>query len=146
MKKSKQNRKGLLFLILLLLVVAIAFFTNPDKEVHKEAIIVRSNQVIEEAIAERNDMVSSAAWQLAGEQFLSEFIDRNVTVDSYYLFSIPKVNWDGKSYPMGVGAFGKVYVTKHLNRDVVQPILNDMENKVKDLLPDFLKEEFDLEI
>ncbi len=139
MKKSKQNKKGLLLLILLLLVVAVAFFTNPDKEAHKEAIIARSNQVIEEIITERNDMVSSAAWQLAGEQFLSEFIDSNVTVDNYYLFSIPKVNWDGKSYPMGVGAFEKVYVTKHLNRDVVQPILNDMENKVKDLLPDIIK-------
>lgn len=128
----------LFIFILLLITLAIAFFTNPDKEVHKEAIIVRSNQVIEEAIAERNDMVSSVAWQLTGKQFLSEFIDSNVTIEDYYLFSIQKVSWDGKSYPMGVGAFGKVYVSKHLNRDVVLPILNDMENKVKEEFPDFL--------
>lgn len=137
MRKKKKNRKGVIVLILLLLVVIIAFFTNPDKEVHKEAIIERTDQIMEEIIAERNDAISSTAWELAGKKLLSEFIDTNVTVDNYYLFSIPKVNWDGNSYPIGVGAFSKVYITKHLNRDVVQPILNDMENKIKNLLPDF---------
>jgi hypothetical protein len=101
---------------------------------------------MEEIIAERNDAISSTAWELAGKKLLSEFIDTNVTVDNYYLFSIPKVNWDGNSYPIGVGAFGKVYITKHLNRDVVQPILNDMEDKVKDLLPDFFKGNFDINL
>ena len=134
----KTNKSGFIFLILIA-IAAIAFFTNPDKETHKEAIIARTDQVIEEIITERNDELSSVAWQLAGKQLLSEFVDTNVTVDNYYLFSIPKVNWDGKSYQIGVGAFGKVYITKHLNRDVVQPILNDMENKIKGLLPDFLK-------
>lgn len=134
----KTNKSGFIFLILIA-IAAIAFFTNPDKEAHKEAIIARTDQVIEEIITERNDELSSVAWQLAGKQLLSEFVDSNVTVDNYYLFSIPKVNWDGKSYQIGVGAFGKVYITKHLNRDVVQPILNDMENKIKGLLPDFLK-------
>lgn len=132
----KTNKSGFIFLILIA-IAAIAFFTNPDKEVHKEAIIARSNQVIEEIIAERNDKVSSAAWQLGGEKLLSEFVESNVTVDNYYLFSIPKVNWDGKSYQIGVGAFGKVYITKNLNKDLVQPILNDMEDKVKGFLPIF---------
>ncbi|OPZ28692.1 MAG: hypothetical protein BWZ00_01251 [Bacteroidetes bacterium ADurb.BinA174] len=141
----KTNKSALIFLIFIV-IIAIAFFTNPDKEAHKEAIIEKTDQIMEEIIAERNDAISSTAWELAGKKLLSEFIDTNVTVDNYYLFSIPKVNWDGNSYPIGVGAFGKVYITKHLNRDVVQPILNDMEDKVKDLLPDFFKGNFDINL
>ncbi|MDO5664351.1 MAG: hypothetical protein Q4G63_03715 [Bacteroidia bacterium] len=128
--------------ILFLILFAFAFFTNPDEQTHKEAIRAKSATIMEEIIAERNDAVSATAWKLAGEQLLAGFINSNVTVDNYYLFSIPKIYWDGKSYPIGTGAFGKVYITKHLNRDVVQPILEDMEDKVKDSLPDILKQLF----
>lgn len=139
---KKSNKSGLIFLVILLILLAIAFFTNPDEQAHKDAIRAKSAAIMEEIIAERNDAVSATAWKLAGEQLLAGFINSNVTVDNYYLFSIPKINWDGKSYPIGAGAFGKVYITKHLNRDIVQLILEDMEDKVKDSLPDILKQLF----
>ncbi len=132
----KRNKSGFIFLILIV-IAAVAFFTNPDKEAHKEAVVARSNQVVKEIIAERNDVVASAAWQMAGEQLLTQFVDSYVTVDNYYIFSIPKVNWDGKSYPIGVGAFDKVYITKDFNKNLIEPIINDMENKIMNLLPGF---------
>ncbi len=137
----RRGKSFFLFLIIIAIIVA-AFFTNPDEQAHKDAIRVKSADILKEIVAERSDGVSAVAWQMAGEQLLTGFINSNVTVDNYYLFSIPKINWDGKSYPIGAGAFGKVYITKHLNRDIVQPILEDMEDKVKDSLPDILKQLF----
>lgn len=137
-----MKKNTLIFFIFITIIAAIAFFTNPTEQAHKDAIRVKSADILKEIVAERSDGVSAVAWQMAGEQLLTGFINSNVTVDNYYLFSIPKINWDGKSYPIGAGAFGKVYITKHLNRDVIQPILEDMEDKVKDSLPDIFKQLF----
>ena len=138
----KTNKSGLIFLIFIAIIAVVAFFANPDEQAHKEAIRAKSSEILKEIVSERTDGVSAVAWQLAGEQLLTGLIESNVTVDNYFLFSIPKINWDGKSYPIGAGAFGRVYITKHLNRDIVQPILEDMEDKVKDSLPDIIKQWF----
>lgn len=142
MAKSKYKNSGIVFFILIFCAAIIAFFTNPNEQAHKEAIKAKSSEILKEIVSERTDGASAVAWQLAGEQLLTGLINRNVSVDNYYLFSVPKINWDGKSYPIGAGVFGKVYITKQLNRDVVQPILEDMEDKVKDSLPDILKQWF----
>ncbi|MDO5523217.1 MAG: hypothetical protein Q4G48_04135 [Bacteroidia bacterium] len=141
MTKRKRNKSGCVFFILLaIIVLAVAIFTNPDAQAHKEALKAKSNAIMDEIVAERNDALSATAWQLAGTRLLNEFIETNLTVDNYYLFSVPKVNWDGKSYPVGVGAFGYVYITNELNKEVVQPIIDDMEEKISNTLPDILKQ------
>ncbi len=130
--------KSKLIILFLLIVLAVAFFTNPDEQVHQAALKAKSTEIMDEIIAERTDVIGSVAWQFAGEQLFNGFINSHVSVDNYYLFSVPKLNWDGKSYPIGVGVFGKVFITKQLNRDVVQPILDDLEQDIKQSLPDFL--------
>lgn len=125
--------------VFFLIVFAVAFFTNPGEQAHQTALKAKSNAIMDEIVAERNDVLSATAWQLAGTRLLNEFIDTNLTVDNYYLFSVSKIRWNGKAYPVGVGAFGKVYITRQLNKDVVQPIIDDMEEKVKNSLPDIFK-------
>lgn len=141
-QNKHKSKSRLVIIILILAVMIVAFFTNPNEQAHKEAIKAKSSEILKEVVSERIDGVGAVAWQLAGEQLLTGLINSNITVDNYYLFSVPKINWDGKSYPIGTGVFGKVYITKQLNRDVVQPILEDMEDKVKDSLPDILKQWF----
>lgn len=91
-----------------------------------------------EIVREQKNTMSAAVWQLGGSQLVDGFIDSNLSIDNYYLFSIPKIRWNEKSYPIGFGAFSKVYITKELNKAVIQPIIEDMENKITDSLPDFL--------
>lgn len=135
---ARKSSKFLPFFIFIA-ILAVALFTNPDKQAHKNALQTKSATIMEEIVAKRNDGISAEAWKFAGEKLLTEFINQHLTVDNYYLFSIPKINWDGKSYPVGAGAFGHVYITKELNKEVVQPIIEDTEESIRQSLPDFIK-------
>jgi|AGTN01.3.fsa_nt_gi hypothetical protein len=140
--KSKPHRKrwGRIFLVFLAIILLAAIFTNPGEQVHKDTLKAKSKAIMNEIVLERNDAVGAGVWQLGGNRLLNEFIESNVSVDNYWLFSILKIHWDGKSYIIGVGAFSKVYITRQLSKDVIQPILEDMERSVSDSLSDFLRQ------
>ncbi len=134
-------RSKFVTLIIFLVLIAIAFFTNPSKEAHKEALRTKLTQVIDESMAERqNDAVTFGAWKLAGPQMTEVFLQNNFAVDDYKVLSLTKINWDNQSYIVGVGAFGNVWITKRLNKELANTIINQIENTVNDALPDFLKQ------
>src|SRR5688572_22020550 len=73
-----------IFLIIFLL--AVAYFTNPDDSTHR--------QRLQETVKEFG---------------LKKVKEKNVQIDDYFLFSLTKVNADGKQKVVGIGAFGKVW-------------------------------------
>jgi hypothetical protein len=138
-RKKKKNRKGIIFLIVIAIAAVAAYFTNPNETEHKIAMKARSNAVLSEIVAEQNNPIISTLWRSTGTPLLNEFVGRYVTTKSYYLFSVTQVNWDGQSYPVGAGAFGNVYITKQLNKNLVQPMIDDAKNKVINSIPPFLR-------
>lgn len=136
---KKSSKTGRIILVLFIIALVFAYFTNPPLQSHKDALKTKANAIMSEIVSERNDALSAGIWQTAGSRLLNGFIDSSTSVDNYWIFSLTKFQWDGKSYPVGIGAFGKVYITKELNKDVIQPIIKDMEDKINDSLPDFLK-------
>ena len=140
MVKRKQN-KSVFFLLFFIALLVIAFFTNPDEQAHKEALKTKLTEVIDESMAERqDDVVTFNAWKLAGPQMTEVFLKNNFSVDDYKVLSLTKINWDNQSYIVGVGAFGNVWITKRLNKDLANTIIDQIENTVNDALPDFLKQ------
>lgn len=69
------------------------------------------------------DQLGATFGAAIGAAFTDKFVDENVVVDDYYLFSITKVRYKGKSNIVGLGVFGKV---------ILHP---DMEKTVKNSLP-----------
>ena len=136
--KTKGWKKRYFIYLFFLIILILACITNPNEEAHKNALKARAHSIMSEIVTEQRNTMSSAVWQLGGSQLVDGFIDSNLSIDNYYLFSIPKIRWNEKSYPIGFGAFSKVYITKELNKAVIQPIIEDMENKITDSLPDFL--------
>ncbi|MDD3788042.1 MAG: hypothetical protein PHO94_05035 [Petrimonas sp.] len=130
-----------IILILFIVALAVAFFTNPDKQAHKEALKTKLTEVINESMAERqDDVVTFNAWKIAGPQMTEVFLQNNFAVDDYKVLSLTKINWDNQSYIVGVGAFGNVWITKRLNKELADTIIDQIENTVNDALPDFLKQ------
>ena len=72
-------------LIAIVVVVAIAYFSNPDESNHKRSL------------------------KEIGQKLNVKIKDDAIQVDDYKVFSITKVKVDGKEKITGIGAFGKVW-------------------------------------
>ena len=71
--------------IAVVVLLAIAFFSNPDEAHHKHAL------------------------KEIAKNFPVKIKDNAIQVDDYKIFSITKVKIDGKERIAGIGAFGKVW-------------------------------------
>lgn len=72
-------------LIAVIVVVAIAYFSNPDESNHKRSL------------------------KEIGQKLDVKIKDDAIQVDDYKVFSVTKVKVDGKEKITGIGAFGKVW-------------------------------------
>jgi hypothetical protein len=83
-------------LIAVVVVVAIAYFSNPDESNHKRSL------------------------KEIGQKLDIKIKDDAIQVDDYKVFSVTKVKVDGKEKITGIGAFGKVWhfddIKDHFNK------------------------------
>jgi hypothetical protein len=133
--KQRQDSSGPsssrnLYLLFLLFLCIGAFATNPSSAEHKLILKDKMRQLLNSEIDKLKSENDNEFAQLGatfgaaiGGAFTDKFVDENVVVDDYYLFSITNFRWDGKIKMVGVGIFGKV---------ILHP---DIEKKLKDGLP-----------
>lgn len=121
--------KKLILFILLLAILAAAYFFNPNEDMHKEAVAKRLNEYVhnemESQINKADEMGEIAKFllhQLSGNEKLKDNLDKiidksiqsivdyKVGYENYYLFSISTINYKGENRRIGFGAFKNVYV------------------------------------
>ena len=78
-------------IIILIVALVIAFFTNPDQATHHQSL---------------KDYMS--------EQNLKKVREKLINIDDYKVFSLTKVKIEGKEKVVGVGVFGKVWYFRDL--------------------------------
>lgn len=111
-------KKSFLFFIIVISLVIIAVFTNPDQERHKEVIRNKVIIAMQKSIAgnENSEVAAGKALgMMLGGFFIDNVMDQMITADNYVLFSTTKVTMDGESHVVGLGIFGNVFVTKEID-------------------------------
>jgi hypothetical protein len=107
-------------LIFILFFILLAAFTNPDTNRHKECIKKELNAYIQNATkSSRNsnsllEQAGKALGQMFGGVLVDRITDNYVSVNNYILFSTSNFIWDGKTYIIGIGAFGNVFISGKL--------------------------------
>ena len=138
--RRKSNRRGAIIpLIIIAIIATIAFVTNPNEARHREAMHLRSTIVMNEVVAAQNNLLLSGTWAVTGSRLLTEFVNASVTTDNYFLFSVTKINWDNQSYSVGFGAFGNVFISRQINKELVEEIIEDARNNIITTIPAFLR-------
>lgn len=82
-------------IIILLLALAAAYFTNPDESFHRKNLDVKSKELSVKKIRQKN-----------------------VTIDDYKLFSLAKITVKGEKKLVGIGAFGRVWYFDDLKEKI----------------------------
>lgn len=107
--KTKQ-----IVLIALGVVLAIAIFTNPNQEMHKEVVKSRLTSYYQKSIEEDESIPQngfSALGTMLGTTLLSTLVENGVSSDNYLLFSVTKITCKGEEKSIGFGAFGNVFLS-----------------------------------
>ena len=113
-------KKKYLILTITGIIVFVAILTNPNQDRHKEVVKNKINSYLQKSIKESNsDSQFKGATQvigmLLGGTIIGGIVDELVSTDNYILFSTTKINLEGESKVIGIGAFGNVYVTRKLD-------------------------------
>ena len=67
--------------------------------------------------------------------------------DNYFLFSITRINWDGRSQIIGAGAFRRVYISNQIDDVLKREVENYIKEKMKGLqFPGIDLKKFKLEL
>lgn len=107
------------------LVLLVAIITNPNQDRHKEVLKAKLNAYMHQSL-KATQSGSGDEWAQAGQALglmmggamIEGIIDNMVSTDNYLLFSLTKINVEGKSKVVGIGAFGNVFLTSRLNDEM----------------------------
>jgi len=121
--RKGSSSSGLFFLFFVILVCLGAFATNPTSVEHKLILKDKMREYLNTEIDKmqlENDNKFAALGASLGAAFggiiVDKYIDENVVVDDYYLFSITNVRWEGKIKMVGLGIFGKVVLHPDIDK------------------------------
>ena len=102
-------KKFLIFLLVVLGIGAVAVVTCPDKEAHKDAIL----NVVKEALADEvntgseNDLSGILAG--IGSSVSGWIIDKGLTVENHFVYSVGKFANGDEPKTVSVGVFGHIF-------------------------------------
>ncbi|SUJ15326.1 Uncharacterised protein [Sphingobacterium spiritivorum] len=116
-----KNKSRYIALVLIILMIT-AFLTNPPREKHEEIIRDKAKQILKEQLSYKHQDAFDFGMQLFGDQMINQFMKGSVQIDNYFLFSTTKVRWENKQTVIGIGAFGKVWLSSKIDEKIADII------------------------
>ena len=112
--------KTRIFALLVIVLMLVAFWTNPTKEQHEEAVRAKAILLLKEQAGTKNRSIVDFGVQLFGNTLIDQFMKNHIKTDNYYLFSVTKVYWENQETILGVGAFKKVWLSKKIDEKAAE--------------------------
>lgn len=102
-------KKFLIILLVLLGIGAVAVLTCPDKEAHKDAIQSVVKEKIDEEVKAGSDSDLGGILSGIGSSVSGWIIDKGLTVENHFVYSVGKFNTGEEIQTVSVGVFGHVF-------------------------------------
>lgn len=120
--------KTRIFALVLIGIMIGAILTNPKKEEFESAVKDKAKSLLKSQLKYENQDAIELGMALFGDRVVQEFVQNNVIIENYYLFSLVKIRWQGEDTPIGGGAFKKVWLSPEIDKkaDEIVGILKNL--------------------
>lgn len=128
--------KTLLTLLLILFITGVCVVSCPKHEDHSKTIIAKFNKVIDKEFSDNTNNDTEKAFALLASTIcsgVSEYvIEKRLSVDNYFLFSVGKISLDGEEKIVSIGILNHVYTEiEDAIKDALQKYSEDNHNTEK---------------
>lgn len=112
--------KTRIFALSLVALMLLAVFLNPKEEQHKERMRAKAVELLKQEAGAKHGDLLDVGMNLFGGVLLDQFVDSRVRAENYYLFSLTKLRAPNEEITVGLGAFGKVWLSPKLDEKVAE--------------------------
>ena len=113
-------KKSLLIIIIVAVVVIVAKFTVPNEEKHYQVARQKLSSVVSQKLSSVDGVQEMINDQGVDIRELIQVAMKQMEVKDYFVCNVGRVTYNGSTYPLTIGAFGKVFM------------LTDYKDAVKD--------------
>lgn len=114
--KRRQESKGKINILkkryIIILVLAIAFITNPGEDKHKSVLKSRIYEAIHPEVLPGN---TDNTYLFESDMLVNQIVDSYVDYSNYFLFSTTDIMWQEHKAVVGIGFFGYVFIPDKVN-------------------------------
>lgn len=93
----------------------ICIFTNPSKEEIENTIAQKATTIIKTQLHYKDQGAVDLAMSLFGNKIADRFIENNIIITNYYLFSLVKIKWQDEESIIGGGALKNVWLSPKID-------------------------------
>ncbi|MFZ4863425.1 hypothetical protein ACL9RF_14700 [Sphingobacterium sp. Mn56C] len=119
--------KTRIFALLLVAIMLGSILTNPSKEQVETAIKEKAKTILQQKLNYAHKDAMEMGMLLFGDKILKDFVDKNIQITNYYLFTLIRIKWQGDETPIGGGAFKKVWLSPKID-EKAEEIIGVLKN------------------
>ncbi|MCC2599851.1 DUF4359 domain-containing protein [Sphingobacterium sp. FBM7-1] len=112
--------KTRIFAISMIVLMLIAFFSNPKQEQHEKIVREKAVVLLKQQAGKQNEQVVDFGIQLFGNTLIDQFMQNHVKVENYYLFSLTKIRIGHEESTIGGGAFRIVWLSPKIDEKAAE--------------------------
>lgn len=92
-----------------------SFLSNPKKENHEKVVKHKIVSLLKTESGTKNEELIDFGMQLIGNTLVYQFTENHIHIKNYYIFSLTKVSWEDQNIIIGLGIFGKVWLSPKID-------------------------------
>lgn len=119
--------KTRIFALVMIALILGSILTNPPREQFEQVIKAKATEILEKQLDYKDKDALRLGMTLFGDKITQDFMDRSISIQNYYLFSVATIRWQNTTSPIGIGAFKTVWLSPKID-EKADEIINLLKN------------------